>query len=246
MEAKPFLKEIVLSTEKIADRGVYPFSIPALRNFGSLKFHPDVTFIVGENGSGKSTLIEAIALIQGFGFDGGTKGVQYDPREKASDLHFHLKAIKSFSKPNNYYFLRAETFYKVASYLAEIDPDREYGDYLHEFSHGVAFMKTLDRLGNKGSIYSMSRKLHYHQAGNLLHWRRLTSWHKIKIASSLLLRILPSCSRTPAQRSSDSMKARSRRFNMKRPSIIWLQRVFWEVLMSPHHGWTKSLPKGYC
>ncbi|MDO8992256.1 MAG: AAA family ATPase, partial [Daejeonella sp.] len=90
------------------------------------------------------------ALSQGFGFDGGTKGVQYDPRETITDLHLHLKSIKSFSKPDNYYFLRAETFYKVASYLAEIDPDREYGDYLHEFSHGEAFMKTLDKLGSKG------------------------------------------------------------------------------------------------
>lgn len=150
MEAKPFLKEILLNTETIPDKSLYPYSIPALKNFESIRFHPDVTFIVGENGSGKSTLIEAIALHLGFGFDGGSKGVQYDPRERASDLHMHLKSVKSFSKPNSYYFLRAETFYKVASYLAEIDPDKEYGDHLHEFSHGEAFMTTLDKLGNKG------------------------------------------------------------------------------------------------
>lgn len=150
MEAKPFLREIILDREKIFNKQVYPYAIPALKNFESLRFHPDVTFIVGENGSGKSTLIEAIALSQGFGFDGGTKGVQYDPGEKTTDLHRHLKSVKSFSKPDNYYFLRAETFYKVASYLAEIDPDREFGDPLHEFSHGEAFMKTLDKLGKKG------------------------------------------------------------------------------------------------
>lgn len=150
MEAKPFIKEIILDREKIPNTQVYPYTIPALKNFESLRFHPDVTFIVGENGSGKSTLVEAIALSQGFGFDGGTKGVQYDPGEQATDLHLHLKSVKSFSKPDNYYFLRAETFYKVASYLAEIDPGRKYGEHLHEFSHGEAFMKTLEKLGKKG------------------------------------------------------------------------------------------------
>ncbi len=150
MEAKPFLKEIFLNNDSISNKAIYPYSIPALTNFKSLRFHPDVTFIVGENGSGKSTLIEAIALHMGFGFDGGTKGVQYDPREKASDLHLHLKSVKSFSRPNSYYFLRAETFYKVASYLAEIDPGKKFGEHLHEFSHGEAFMATLDKLGDKG------------------------------------------------------------------------------------------------
>lgn len=150
MQAKPFLKEILLNSESVPNKNIDPYSIPALRNFESIRFHPDVTLIVGENGSGKSTLIEAIALSQGLGFDGGSKMVQYDPGEKASDLHLHLKSVKSFSKPNSYYFLRAETFYKVASYLAQIDPGKAYGHHLQEFSHGEAFMATLDKLGDKG------------------------------------------------------------------------------------------------
>lgn len=150
MEAKPFLKQIRLSTANIADKNIYPFSIPAFKDFDEMRFHPDVTFIVGENGSGKSTLVEAIALSQGFGFDGGSRAVHYDPGEKASELHLHLKSAKSFSKPDSYYFLRAETFYKVASYLAEIDPGKEFGEHLHEYSHGEAFMATLDKLGSKG------------------------------------------------------------------------------------------------
>ena len=73
MEAKPYLQEIILKREEVPSFDIYPFNIPALTDLKSLKFHPDVTFIVGENGSGKSTLIEAIALHLGFGIEGGTK-----------------------------------------------------------------------------------------------------------------------------------------------------------------------------
>ncbi len=44
-----------------ADCEGFPFSIPALRQLGSLDFTTPVTFLVGENGSGKSTLLEAMA-----------------------------------------------------------------------------------------------------------------------------------------------------------------------------------------
>jgi len=143
MRAKPYLKEIILNRGKLSDQTSYPFNIAALKLLDSLSFHPDVTFIIGENGSGKSTLIEAIALSLGFGFEGGTKNVHYNTAERASPLHEYLKLVKSFKKPKDYYFLRAETFYKVASYADETDYVKGYGGSLHEKSHGESFMAML-------------------------------------------------------------------------------------------------------
>lgn len=143
MEAKPYLKEIILDRAGIQNHESYPFNIDSLRSFASLSFHPHVTFLTGENGSGKSTLIEAIALSLGFGFEGGTKSVHYNTSEYPSELFKYLKTVKSFKKPRDYYFLRAETFYKVASYADKTNYIASYGGSLHEKSHGEAFMAML-------------------------------------------------------------------------------------------------------
>ncbi|MGA3113438.1 MAG: AAA family ATPase [Syntrophobacteraceae bacterium] len=92
-----------------------------------LSFHPDVTFLVGENGTGKSTLIEAIALVMGFGPEGGPKNVQFATAETVSPLYKYRKAVKSFKKPRDHYFLRAESFYNVATYMDQIGLLEGYG-----------------------------------------------------------------------------------------------------------------------
>jgi predicted ATPase len=144
MEAKPYLREIRLGRDDIPSFEVYPFNIPCIRGLSVLEFHPDVTFLVGENGAGKSTLIEAIALAMGFGPEGGTRNVQFSTGETVSELHKHLKTIKSYKKPKDYYFLRAESFYNVATYMDETGYLGGYGGQsLHGRSHGEAFMATL-------------------------------------------------------------------------------------------------------
>ena len=50
----------------------YPFTIPAIEKL-NIRFHKQVTFLVGENGSGKSTLLEALAERCGFDAMGGHK-----------------------------------------------------------------------------------------------------------------------------------------------------------------------------
>ena len=40
----------------------FPFHLDIFKNFDSLEFPNNVTFLVGENGSGKSTLLEALAI----------------------------------------------------------------------------------------------------------------------------------------------------------------------------------------
>jgi len=144
MEAKPYLKEVSLKRDSIESFDIYPFNIPAVSELDFLDFHPDVTFLVGENGSGKSTLIEAIALVLGFGPEGGTKNVRIQTSNDVSPLHQHLKPVRSYKQPKDHYFLRAESFYNVATYMDNVGYLGAYGDKsLHARSHGEAFMAAL-------------------------------------------------------------------------------------------------------
>jgi predicted ATPase len=156
MHAKPYLKEISLKRESIEDSEAYPFSIPGVCKLGSLKFHPDVTFFVGENGSGKSTLIEAIAVAMGFNPEGGTKQSQFATTRTHSELHRYLRLVRSFKKPGDEYFLRAESFYNLATFMEETGYLRGYGGKsLHQQSHGESFMATLLHKLTGGGLYIM-------------------------------------------------------------------------------------------
>jgi len=125
--------------------------------------------LVGENGSGKSTLLEAIASLMEFGAQGGTGNFKTSDAGGASDLAKHLKPRRSLTKPKDRYFLRAESFYNVATYMDALAEEevkagrmtraRVLGRYggmsLHERSHGESFMSALvDGLGGKG-LYLM-------------------------------------------------------------------------------------------
>ena len=146
MDRKPYLKRIELDRDSIENFDEFPFSIPIVQELEYLDFHPDVTFLMGENGTGKSTLIEAIALAMGFGAEGGTKNVRFTTTDDISPLFKHLKLVKSYAKPKDSYFLRAESFYNVATYMDSVGYLQGYGDKsLHERSHGEAFLTTLNQ-----------------------------------------------------------------------------------------------------
>jgi len=121
----------------------YPFSIPAVRDLENIEFHPNVTFFVGENGSGKSTVLEAIAVALGFGPEGGTKNVRFRTVESVSPLHDALRLARGAPLPRDAYFLRAESFFNVASYMDEVGYIDSYGGSLHTRSHGESFMAVL-------------------------------------------------------------------------------------------------------
>lgn len=147
MAVQPYLRSASLKRELVPSFDSYPFSIPALRELERLEFHPEVTFLVGENGSGKSTLIEALALALGFGAEGGTKNFKLQSADDISPLHQYLKLVKGFTQPKDHYFLRAESFYNVATYLDQLGRDEP----LHARSHGEAFMSLLtDTLRGNG------------------------------------------------------------------------------------------------
>lgn len=160
MKALPYLKEISLKRDKIENINRFPFSIPAVRNLSGLVFSPSITFIIGENGSGKSTLIEAIAVAMGFNAEGGTKNFSFGTRQSHSDLHEYLRLSKSFVRPRDGFFLRAESFYNVATNIEQLDEEPYGGRFiidsyggvsLHEQSHGESFLSlVLHRFSGKG------------------------------------------------------------------------------------------------
>jgi predicted ATPase len=156
LAAKPYLQTVCIRPDAEPDYASYPFNIPAVREMGTIEFHPDVTFFVGENGAGKSTVLEAIAMALGFSPEGGTQNVQLSTTESVSPLHDALRLARSFRKYKDSYFLRAESFFNVATYMDEMQYFGGYGGKsLHARSHGEAFMSLLlDKLRGKG-LYLM-------------------------------------------------------------------------------------------
>ena len=156
---KPFLKSISWRPESRRDPKVFPFCLPAIQCIDGLEFHPDVTFFVGENGSGKSTLLEAIAVKAGFGPEGGTKNVQFETADTVSDLQDHIRLSRGITRPTDGYFLRAESFYNVASYMDGVaEEDIGYlthygGKSLHTLSHGEAFLTLLTKKFHGDGLY---------------------------------------------------------------------------------------------
>lgn len=160
MKAKDnFLLSMALKEEKIEDFDLYPFTLPAVKYLDRTIFHPHVTYLVGENGSGKSTLLEALAISQGFNAEGGTVNFSFSTRSSHSDLHEYLRIAKGMKTPKTGFFLRAESFFNVATAIEELDMEgsgpkiiSSYGGKsLHEQSHGEAFFSLMtNRFGPRG------------------------------------------------------------------------------------------------
>jgi predicted ATPase len=152
IRVKPYLQRISIRPDYEGDLSVYPFDIPAVQDLEKIEFHPNVTFLVGENGSGKSTVLEAIALALGFGPEGGTRNVRFSTTKSVSPLHQALRVARGVPQPADAYFLRAESFFNVATYMDDVGYLKGYGDRsLHARSHGESFMSLLlDKLEGNG------------------------------------------------------------------------------------------------
>ena len=137
-----YIREIVLRRDQIPGFDAYPFSLPAVRNLDLLRFHPKVTFLAGENGSGKSTIVEAVAVAVGLNAEGGSKNFRFETRRSNSSLAEHLRVVRGFEREKDCFFLRAESFYNVATEIENLGlPLEDYGDKSpHEQSHGESFM----------------------------------------------------------------------------------------------------------
>jgi predicted ATPase len=145
LSTKPYLREITLQRDQVESFETYPLNLPAISSLTNLTFHPDVTFFIGENGSGKSTLLEALAVSLEFNPEGGNRNTAFTSRATHSSLNTYLKLIRNHKRPRDYYFLRAESFYNLASHMDDVNYLKGYGGQsLHEQSHGEAFLAVLE------------------------------------------------------------------------------------------------------
>lgn len=122
--------------------GNYPFDLAVVQTADRLKFAP-VTVIAGDNGSGKSTLVEAIAVAAGFNAEGGSRNLMFSTHDTHSALADHL-LLRWNHQPRWGWFLRAETFYGMATHISRDDhPDEGLAAIfpdLHNQSHGETFL----------------------------------------------------------------------------------------------------------
>ncbi len=136
------IQGVSINWDKIDERS-YLRGIEAIKDLDYLEFHKNITIFVGENGSGKSTMLEAIAVNYGFNPEGGTKNYNFSTYDSHSELCDAIRLSRGFKKPGWGYFLRAESFYNVATaeeiYSRE-DP-RGRREQFHERSHGESFLQ---------------------------------------------------------------------------------------------------------
>ncbi|UTW46641.1 AAA family ATPase [bacterium SCSIO 12696] len=130
-----------------------------MQHFENMVFHPHITFFVGENGTGKSTFLEALAVAWGFNAEGGTKNFSFSTRISHSPLWKYLRLSRPFERPKDGFFLRAESFYNVATEIEKLDEGpggppiiNSYGGVsLHEQSHGESFFALMmNRFSGQG------------------------------------------------------------------------------------------------
>ena len=132
------------------------------RVLDGLSFHVkegETFIIVGPSGTGKSTLLEAIAVAVGFNPEGGTRNFNFSTRNTHSELCDCI-SLTRYGYPKDGFFLRAESFYNVASNIDELDEaggigpqlkDSYGGRSLHAQSHGESFISLVqNRFGGRG------------------------------------------------------------------------------------------------
>lgn len=145
-----------ISITKEIPKANYLSKLPVVENLkrmGGIKLTKNVTFLVGENGVGKSTLIEGIAVAMGFNPEGGTINFNFSTVDSHSNLHEYITVSRGYRKFKDSFFLRAESFYNVASNIDQLDSEPSFGPpiishyggtSLHKQSHGESFMALVE------------------------------------------------------------------------------------------------------
>jgi len=124
------------------DSSGYPHSLAAVRALPDIELS-QTTILVGDNGSGKSTLVEALAVAADFNAEGGSRNLMFETHATHSALAGDLK-LRWHKRPRWGWFLRAETFYGMATHIERDEWLKPKFPNLHARSHGESFLDIID------------------------------------------------------------------------------------------------------
>lgn len=155
------LLSLRIEWDRVEDREVYPFNLPAFAGLDELDLDAPVVIFVGANGSGKSTLMEAIAVQLGCNPEGGSPNFRFDTANTLSDLQRVIRLARRIPRNCDRFFYRADAFHVLATEMRRLDegpggpPIKTFygGDDLHEMSHGQSVMRLLRHQFRGGGIY---------------------------------------------------------------------------------------------
>lgn len=147
-----FIQRVLINWDKIEARS-YLRDIEAINGLTTLEFTNPITFFVGENGSGKSTMLEALAIASGFNPEGGTKNYSFSTYDSHSELCNAMRISKGFRQAKWGYFLRAESFYNVATKEEEYSDSEHPSKKYHEKSHGESFLALVQQQMRPNGLY---------------------------------------------------------------------------------------------
>lgn len=147
-----FIKKIIIHWDQIS-RDSYLIDIQSLQGVKEIVLKKPVTFFSGENGTGKSTLLEAIAVAFGFNPEGGSINYSFSTYDSHSELCKAVTLSRGISKNKWGYFLRAESFYNVATKEMEYTDINHPSMKLHEYSHGESFLNIIQRRLSDAGLY---------------------------------------------------------------------------------------------
>ena len=147
-----FIQKISIDWGTITEDS-YLRQIDALKNMQSLQLSKPITIFTGENGSGKSTLLEAVAVAYGFNPEGGTKNYNFSTYDSHSELHEAISLSKGYRRATGGYFLRAESFYNVATKEEEYAVAGAESQRYHERSHGESFLALAQNQMRGNGVY---------------------------------------------------------------------------------------------
>lgn len=147
-----FIQGFSIDWNKI-DQNSYLRDIEAINNLEGLTFTKPITFFVGENGSGKSTMLEALAVAYGFNPEGGSKNYNFSTYNSHSELCDAIRVSKGYRKERWGYFLRAESFYNVATKEEDYADANHPSAGYHRQSHGESFLALTQRNLQANGLY---------------------------------------------------------------------------------------------
>ena len=103
-------------------------------------------------------MLEAIAPHYGFGLEGGNRNFSPKSTDSVATIEPLAKTLRlSFTKRTGAgFYLRAESFFNVASYVDQVGASSAYGEKsLHDQSHGESFLSLLQNRFTRTGFYLM-------------------------------------------------------------------------------------------